>query len=188
MEKRTSLNKTKELIIEAVSNIKNPGTENLLRYLEESDFYTARCHSHHQFRGGLAHHALGTAWKMMEADSDLPEQSRFIVGLLHDICTSHHPNYDHIGKGRHGWRSVQLLKALGFKLSYQEYYAIKNHMHHEKHSSKEIEKSRRLKLWNLVYRCDHADAATQPGGCENPYDRIRRAFMNAFSNMGLRNL
>lgn len=187
-EKRTSLNATKSLILDAVSKIDNPGTANLIKYLEDSDFFTARCHTHHCFVGGLAHHSLGTAWKMSESDSELPEQSRFIVGLLHDLCSSHHRDYDHIGRHHHGLRSVSLLDALGFRLTKQERYAIANHMHRVHRSSDEIKESLRLQMRKLINECDHRDAATQPRGAENPYDRARRAFMNALSNMGLLDL
>lgn len=150
-----------------LQGINRPGIDNVIRYLHESTFFNARCYSHHQFRGGLAVHSLGVYKEFEKLDSGLPEDSIRIVSLLHDICKSPHPAYDHIGKGRHGYRSVQLLKALKLKFNIGEYYAIEKHMHRIKDIPSSKTYDRRDMLRHYMHACDHHDSATYPEGFDN---------------------
>ena len=47
---------SKEEILDLLQGINRLGIDNTIKYLQESTYFTARCHSHHQFRGGLAVH------------------------------------------------------------------------------------------------------------------------------------
>lgn len=150
-----------------LKGVNRPGIENVVRYLHESTFFSARCHSHHQFRGGLAVHSLGVYKEFEKLNTGLPEDSIRIVSLLHDICKSHHPSYDHIGKGHHGYRSVQLLKALKFKFNIGEYYAIVKHMHRIKHTPAEGQYGICDSIRHYLHQSDHRDAETFPKGFDS---------------------
>ena len=79
------------------SEIKRPGAEKLLEYLESSDFYTApastRFHSCHE--GGLLEHSINVCdclikkrdnpiWK--DILCEISTESLLICSLLHDVC------------------------------------------------------------------------------------------------------
>ena len=159
--------KSKEEITSLLEGINRPGIDNVIRYLHESTFFNARCNSHHQFRGGLAVHSLGVYKEFEKLNSGLPEDSIRIVSLLHDICKSTHPAYDHLGKGRHGYRSVQLLKALKLKFNIGEYYAIEKHMHRIKHTPTEGQYGIRDSIRHYLHQSDHRDAETFPRGFDS---------------------
>ena len=83
---------TKETIISLLSSVKRDGMENLLKFLEESSFYTdpASCQEHNSYDGGLADHSLNVYqvlmnYKRINSDLDKLEDSIKIIGLLHDI-------------------------------------------------------------------------------------------------------
>ena len=120
------MNDTKEQIISLFSEIDRPGKDRVLSYLCQSTYFTAKCHSHHRFRGGLAMHSLGVYREMKAMNTGLPDESLRIVALLHDLCTSHHADYNHIGRGHHGGRSLALIGELGFQLTEEEKMAIRN--------------------------------------------------------------
>ena len=88
----------KDEILALLQDVNRPGIDNVIRYLQDSTYFTARCHSHHQFRGGLAIHSLGVYKEFKKLNTGIPEDSIRIVSLLHDICKAHRPSYDHIGK------------------------------------------------------------------------------------------
>ena len=156
--------KTKEEILSLLKEINRPGIDNVIRYITVSNYFRARCNSHHQFRGGLAVHSLGVYNEFKKLKTNLPEDSIRIVSLLHDICKAHHPEYDYIGKGHHGIRSVMLLKALNLKFASGEYEAIEKHLHRIQHTpSSKIYNSCEM-LRHYLHQCDHRDAATFPGG------------------------
>ena len=112
-------------------------------------------------------HSLGVYKEFEKLDSGLPEDSIRVVSLLHDLCKSTHPAYDHIGKGRHGYRSVQLLKALKLKFNIGEYYAIEKHIHRIKDIPSSKTYDRRDMLRHYMHACDHRDSATYPEGFDN---------------------
>ncbi len=59
MTQEELVKKSKEEILALLQGINRTGIDNILKYLQESTYFTARCHSHHQFPGGLAVHSLG---------------------------------------------------------------------------------------------------------------------------------
>ena len=152
------MNDTKEQIISLFSEIDRPGKERVLSYLCQSTYFTAKCHSHHRFRGGLAMHSLGVYREMKALNTGFPDESLRIVALLHDLCTSHHADYNHIGRGHHGGRSLALIGELGFQLTEEEKMAIVKHMHpvHWKEAGHPF--NEKAQLWNLLRKCDHLNA------------------------------
>ena len=144
-------------IISLLGNIDREGMGNVITYLVRSDYFTAHCHHHHRYKGGLADHSLGVYYEMIDMAPHLPDESCRIVALLHDLCTSHLDGYDEIGHNHHGQRSVDLLDTLGFKLLDEERMAIANHMHHVP-SSKMDETT---ELWHILHACDRKNANEQ---------------------------
>lgn len=157
----------KDEILALLQGVNRPGIDNVIRYLQDSTYFTARCHSHHQFRGGLAIHSLGVYKEFKKLNTGMPEDSIRIVSLLHDICKAHHPSYDHIGKGHHGSRSVKLLNALKLKFNIGEYYAIEKHMHRIKHIPTEGEYGIRDLIRHYLHQSDHRDAECYPHGYDS---------------------
>lgn len=86
------MNSVKEQIIKALVEVKRPGMDMLLAYLEESDFFTApastKYHSCHE--GGLAEHSLNVLTCLIEKNKiynlGLGPDTVAITALLHDIC------------------------------------------------------------------------------------------------------
>lgn len=156
------LKNTKDEILSLLQEINRPGIDNVIQYLQKSTFFTERCNSHHKFRGGLAVHSLGVYNEFEKLNTGLPEDSIRIVSLLHDICKSHHPSYNHIGKGHHGYRSLLLLNALNLKLNTGEDYAIEMHMHRINNTPKESQYVVRDSIRHYLHQSDHRDAGTFP--------------------------
>ena len=116
---------TKTRITDLLRSTKRKGIENVISLLENSNYFTVGCHSHHQYAGGMADHALQT-WRFAKRRAwKIPEDSLIITTLLHDICDI---NSVHEIKG-HGWRSAELLtKYCGLVMSRDEWNAIRYHM------------------------------------------------------------
>ncbi|MBO7051558.1 MAG: hypothetical protein J6W24_02725 [Prevotella sp.] len=131
--------------------------DNVIAYLERSDYFTTHCHHHHHYEGGLADHSLGVYWEMRASAPELPDESCRIVALLHDLCTTHLEEYDDIGHHRHGLRSVRLLEALGLTLSNEEHLAISKHMHHVPSAERGLLSTA---LWYWLHHCDRRNAKT----------------------------
>ena len=143
----------KEEFIELLKSVKREGMENLLNFLEKSDFYTAPASTrfHGNFEGGLVEHSMKVyeifSKKIKEHGLDVNEDTIKITALLHDICKSNYykvdyrnaknalgvwekvPYYlveDTIPYG-HGEKSVMMLTEY-IKLTNEEKYAIRWHM------------------------------------------------------------
>lgn len=148
---------TKQQVISLLGDINRKGMDNVIAYLERSDYFTAHCHHHHHYEGGLADHSLGVYWEMRASAPELPDESCRIAALLHDLCTSHLEGYDDIGRHRHGQRSERLLEALGLTLSNEEHLAISNHMHHVPSAERNLPTTA---LWYWLHHCDRRNART----------------------------
>ena len=169
------IEQTKDEILTLLREINRPGIDKVIWYLNESTFFKEYCNSHHTFKGGLAVHSLGVYREIKKLNTSLPEDSIRIVALLHDICKSRHPLYNHIGvtyeNGRHhkhhGLRSALLLEELGLEYHSGEEDAIKDHMHRIKDtpSSKTYDQCKMLR--HYMHSCDHRDAATYPGNYDS---------------------
>jgi hypothetical protein len=146
----------REKFYELWDRIKREGKENVLEYLEKSDYFLAPASTqyHSSYEGGLLAHSLNVTYKLYELSekNDLKwekEDSIIIIGLLHDICKTHFysveyknvkdkdnnwikvPYYkvdDKMPLGVHGDKSVMLLQRLGLEMSNEEMYCIRYHM------------------------------------------------------------
>lgn len=109
-----------ELFRSILSGVKRDGMENLMAFIEKSDFYTAPASTrfHGAKEGGLLEHSLnvyrcllekknteGTLW--YERLKDTPEESLVLTGLLHDICKTYYYSIEMRNKKVNGvWEQV----------------------------------------------------------------------------------
>ena len=145
----------KEEFIKLLRSTKREGIEDVINFLEKSDFFKApastRFHGDHE--GGLMEHSMKVyeilkhKVKTCVIDINVPEESLIISALLHDICKTNFykidyrnaknslgvwekvPYYtieDTIPYG-HGEKSVMMLTEY-IKLTNDEKYAIRWHM------------------------------------------------------------
>jgi hypothetical protein len=145
----------KEEFIELLRSTNREGMEDVINFLEKSDFFRApastRFHGDHE--GGLAEHSMNVYKILIEKVKnasikiDVPKESLIIMALLHDICKANYykvdfrnaknangewekvPYYtidDTIPYG-HGEKSVMMLTEY-IKLTNEEKYAIRWHM------------------------------------------------------------
>lgn len=140
----------KEKFIELLKSTNREGIENLINFLEKTDFYTAPASTkfHNSFEGGLLSHSLNvyTALKQLVNDK-WSEDTIIIVSLLHDLCKINTYKVDYRNKKDetgtwvkepyytvddlmplgHGEKSVMLISEF-IKLTKEELYAIRWHM------------------------------------------------------------
>lgn len=135
--------------------IKRPGIEDLMKWLESSDFYTspASVRFHEAYPGGLLEHSLNVYDELNRLRSAYPEfeisdESAAIVALFHDLCKVNSyasekrnrknelrqwESYDAYTRkekfcfGGHGSKSVFLVQHF-MKLLPEEAVAINSHM------------------------------------------------------------
>lgn len=144
-----------ENFIELLRSTKREGIEDVINFLEKSDFFKAPASTrfHGDYEGGLAEHSMSVYNLLKEkvktspVPIDTPEESLIIMALLHDICKANFykvdyrnaknelgvwekvPYYtieDTIPYG-HGEKSVMMLTEY-IKLTNEEKYAIRWHM------------------------------------------------------------
>lgn len=138
-----------------LKNINREGMDNLINFIEKTDFYTAPASTrfHGNYEGGLLEHSMKVyeilKYKVEHSviDTQVTEDTLKIVALLHDICKVNYykvdyrnakneagvwekvPYYtveDTIPYG-HGEKSVMMLTEY-IKLTSEEKYAIRWHM------------------------------------------------------------
>lgn len=90
------IEKLKKEFIELLRSTKREGIENLIKFLEKSDFFTAPSSTrfHGSFKGGLLVHSLNVYHKFIELKNsgifpleDIKDEASYIIcPLLHDIC------------------------------------------------------------------------------------------------------
>lgn len=147
----------KETFIEICKKkIKREGVDNLLKWLESSDFFKAPASTryHGSYAGGLCEHSLNVYSSLIKLADDYPEfefspESLAIVALFHDLCkvnfyttekrnrknpeTGQWESYDSYSIkekfcfGGHGSKSVYLVQNF-MKLSPEEATSINTHM------------------------------------------------------------
>lgn len=77
--------------------VKRPGAEELLEWLESTDFFEAPASTkfHGAYPGGLLEHSLNVCRELLESDvnKSVSTESLVICGLLHDVCKAgvYHP-------------------------------------------------------------------------------------------------
>ncbi len=79
----------KELIIKLLRETSRPGIDNLISFLETTDFFEAPASSKYHLaeEGGLAKHSLNVYFNLLKmSENRYSEESLKIVALLHDIC------------------------------------------------------------------------------------------------------
>ena len=145
----------KEEFIKLLKSTNREGIENLLEFLEKSDFYKAPASTrfHGSYEGGLLEHSmkvyeiLKEKVKNVPIEINTPKESLIIIALLHDICKTNFykvdyrnaknqfgewekvPYYtieDTIPYG-HGEKSVMMITEY-MKLTSEEKYCIRWHM------------------------------------------------------------
>ena len=104
-----NIEENKKLFLDLVSSIKRDGIEKLVAFLEKSDFFIAPASTrfHCSLSGGLALHSLNV-YHMFEHKceslpfksilGDIPEDSRKIITLFHDICKTYMYEIDYRNK------------------------------------------------------------------------------------------
>ena len=140
----------KERFVGLLKGVNREGIENLIEFLDKTDFYTAPASTrfHNAFEGGLLAHSLNVydALKTLVGDKWSEDTIR-IVALLHDICKVNNYKVDYRNKkdetGQwikepyyttddmmplgHGEKSVMIISEF-IKLTKEELYAIRWHM------------------------------------------------------------
>ena len=143
----------KEKYLELLKTVKREGIENLINFLESTDFFTAPASTrfHGSFEGGLAEHSYKVyeilSQKVKDLNLDYSEETIIVIALLHDICKANFykidyrnakneqgqwekvPYYtieDTIPYG-HGEKSVMMITEY-MKLTPEEKYSIRWHM------------------------------------------------------------
>lgn len=124
----------KQAIIDRLRATKRENIEIVIEYMNKHGFFTHHCYRHHHYVGGVADHAWQTYQIALRLNAEnrerkpnaivLNEDSIAIASLLHDLC-------DCTGLRvitGHGRRSAKMLKAIGFKLTQEEFLAIRFHM------------------------------------------------------------
>ena len=121
-KKPTMTMTNKEQIFALLRATERPGIENLIRYIDSSNYFSRGCYSHHKERGGLAQHSVEVYNHMRAAGALFPADSVAIVALCHDLGKTRRPD----GRG-HGVRSLDILSECGVELSAAERTAIGKH-------------------------------------------------------------
>ena len=136
----------KEEFINLLRSTNREGMEDVINFLEKSDFFKAPASTrfHGDYEGGLLEHSmkvyeiLKDKVKIASISIDTPDESIIIMALLHDVCKANYykfgewekvPYYtvdDTIPYG-HGEKSVMMLTEY-VKLTNEEKYAIRWHM------------------------------------------------------------
>lgn len=145
----------KELFLELCSKIKRDGVDNLIKWLENSDFFSAPASTrfHGAYEGGLLEHSLNVYDELLRLKSvyseiQATEETLIIIALFHDLCkvnmygVEKRNRKDANGKwesydaytsdekfhyGGHGSKSVFILQNY-MKITAEEAVAINCHM------------------------------------------------------------
>ncbi len=130
----------KDNIINELRKVKRLGMNDLIKYLEESDFFDAPASTryHYAFKGGLVKHC----WSVFETFKklqkmtglDIPKDAMIILSLLHDVVKinfydkkrNKYVTNKSAPKG-HGSVSIERIEKF-IKLTDIEKHAIKYHM------------------------------------------------------------
>ena len=145
----------KEKFIELLKSTNRPGIEDLISFLEKTDFFTAPASTrfHGSFECGLVEHSL-KVYEILDYKAknnvlklEIPDDTIKIVSLLHDICKLNFYKVDYrnaknaLGEWEkvpyytiddtipygHGEKSVMMISEY-IKLTPEEKYSIRWHM------------------------------------------------------------
>ena len=107
-----------------LKSTKRPGVENLIEFLENSDFYYAPASTiyHGSFKGGLVQHVLNVYNAIQyeysglaETDfntPEIPEESLIIVSICHDLCkiNTYHEGFRWSKDDNQKWEKIPTYK------------------------------------------------------------------------------
>lgn len=134
----------KKGLLNLLGRVERPGMQSVLHFLQEkTDFFNTPSSivgRHHNWRGGLAQHALETYAFLCGsvAPDTYDEDTLILCAVLHDICKADHYRWSRSRQRwvlsrhpkRHGMRSVQILRdECHLEMKPVEVLAICNHMH-----------------------------------------------------------
>jgi HD superfamily phosphohydrolase YqeK len=164
--------------------------------MDKHGFFSYHCHRHHHYDRGLADHAWQTYQIAQRLDAErcandpnaqkLDEDSIAIAALLHDLCNCSGLR-DIFGHGR---RSAKILKEIGFKLTQEEFLAIRFHMSlKDKESHPLYDDAKKSQLRYIVHKADGISAHLH-NGCEDPNakqdeDDFSSKFVSALKTLGI---
>lgn len=137
-------------ILRRLLSTRRPGIENLLNWMDNTDFYRAPASSkyHHAYPGGLAQHSLEVCNNLCKLHTQAittehivpyPLDSLYLVSLLHDLCKVNFYELTYNSKGKqvyvikdnlplgHGEKSLWLIER-HVHLREAEALAIRWHM------------------------------------------------------------
>ena len=143
----------KEKFLSLLRTVKRDGIENLISWLETTDFFEAPASTrfHESFEGGLLQHSLNVYYSLYRLNQDLDlnlnDESIIVSALLHDLCKADFykattrnvkvngkwetaPYYtidEKMNYGGHGSKSVFIVQSF-IHLTYVEASAINCHM------------------------------------------------------------
>lgn len=118
----------KDRIISLLSEVDRKGIDNLIKFIEDSNYLTsAQCYSHHKCQHGLMMHSLEVLDCMLNNNlAGIPRESIILVALCHDLGKARLRGRK-VGAGPHPSRSISILKRCGVELTKDEESAILNH-------------------------------------------------------------
>jgi putative nucleotidyltransferase with HDIG domain len=123
-------------VIEILRTVDRRGIDKVVQYILESNFSTARCNTHHTYRGGLVDHSIEVYNLMIERRGDIPLESVAICALFHDLGKSYKRGFS--TAANHPLRSIEILDRCGFQLTAEERSAILNHHKISKYYSSKL--------------------------------------------------
>ena len=174
----------KEKFLELLRTTNREGIEDLINFLENSDFFKAPASTkfHGNYEGGLLEHSLKVyeilSNKMNHLDIDLKvsDDTLIISALLHDICKVNFYKIDYRNSKNekgvwekvpyytiedtipygHGEKSVMMLTEY-IKLTPEEKYAIRWHMGFSEPKESYTTLSQAMKKYPLIILLNEAD-------------------------------
>lgn len=130
-----NIEENKKHFLDLVGSIERDGINELVAFLEKSDFFTAPASTrfHCSLPGGLALHSLNV-YHMFEHKcksepfksilGDMPEDSRKIITLLHDVCKTYMYEIDYRNKKIYSDTGSKRDEKGRFDWAAVEYYTI----------------------------------------------------------------
>jgi len=164
----------KEAVINRLKQIDREGIDKLIEFMEKRKFFTGPGSTkyHNAFEGGLLQHSVNVA-KLFgqlceQYKLDIPEDSIFLVDILHDLCKASlylgdekpYKYNGFVGRAGHAKLSINRISRF-IKLTEQEEKIIKYHMgmyavggYINEYDLKELKDAFEDKLVKLFHFCD----------------------------------
>lgn len=124
---------TKEQFVEMAKGITRPGIDQMMAWLETTDFYTAPASTrfHGAEEGGLCAHSITVAKRLLEI-ATYTVSTRNVkddtTGQWTKVPFYKFEPKDSVGCDSHGSLSCYRIMATGMPLSMEEFAAVNNHM------------------------------------------------------------